>query len=286
VGAGTLLRTTCVDFATSRRADDPKDRGRTPRAGARRPATGDRRPAIAGILRTCAAFTPEESCDTGGAEVGVPGTWIDAELDRQVQTLVRLGYPEILSVAAGTLGSWVDDLRAAVRAALGQDPGTATPATASLVLVVQDPPAEALVPLLRLAGGRAEGIVDRNHGAAGLAPYRPLPELGVPATPVYAILHVERGEELRGLSPEGALPDIRARGRTPLTIHEGIALVTHAPQSLEKNHCFTLAGSRRGDRRVPALWISGRAPKLGWCWAGNPHDWLGTASLQSRIAAR
>lgn len=211
---------------------------------------------------------------------------IDDEMDRQVQTLVRLGYPEILGVGATTLIAWVDALRPAARESLRVQAVRATPSPVPLVLVVPDPPAEALVPLLRLAGGRAEGIVDRNHGEAGLAPYRPLPELGVPARPVYAIVDVERGEEYRGIPPQDALPAIRARGRSPLTIHEGIALVTHAPQSLVKNHCFTLAGSRRGDRRVPALWISGRAPKLGWCWAGNPHDWLGMASLRTRLAAR
>ena len=33
---------------------------------------------------------------------------------------------------------------------------------------------------------------------------------------------------------------------------KGIAVVTHAPQLLDKNRCFMLSGSRRGDRRVPA----------------------------------
>jgi len=55
------------------------------------------------------------------------------------------------------------------------------------------------------------------------------------------------------------------------------------PELLERNHCFSLAGSRRGDRRVPALWISRNAPKLGWCWEGNPHDWLGCASAAVRV---
>jgi hypothetical protein len=36
---------------------------------------------------------------------------------------------------------------------------------------------------------------------------------------------------------------------------------------------------------VPALWIADRAPKLGWCWDGNPHTWLGTASAAHRLAA-
>jgi hypothetical protein len=85
--------------------------------------------------------------------------------------------------------------------------------------------------------------------------------------------------------PQEALPLIRRRGRTPLTIPEGIGMATQVPQLLAANHCFMLSGSRRGDRRVPALWISGRAAKLGWCWDGTPHDWLGVASAASRVAA-
>ena len=137
---------------------------------------------------------------------------------------------------------------------------------------------EDTVPLLRLAGGAKPGVVDRNHGAGDLAAYHPLPDLEVPAAPAYLLLGVERGEEFCGVRPADALPVIRGRGRTPLTIDEGIAVVTHAPHLLEKNKCFMLSGSRRHDRRVPALWISERAPKLGWCWDGNPHTWLGVAS--------
>jgi hypothetical protein len=70
---------------------------------------------------------------------------------------------------------------------------------------------------------------------------------------------------------------------------------------IERNHCFMTTGSRkpgsrpgRLDTRVPALWISngtgrdGRAnkdaPKLGWCWSGNHHTWLGIASVGGRSA--
>ena len=115
-------------------------------------------------------------------------------------------------------------------------------------------------------------------------PFAPLPELGVPNLPAYLLVDVDRGEEFRGVAPEDALPVIRSRGRTPLTIDEGIALATQAPHLLEKNNCFMLSGSRRNDRRVPALWISSNAPKLGWCWDGNPHDWLGVASGARRLS--
>ena len=45
-----------------------------------------------------------------------------------------------------------------------------------------------------------------------------------------------------------------------------------------------LLASRCGDKRVPAIWISAGAPKLGWCWDGNPHTWLGAASAGARVA--
>jgi hypothetical protein len=83
--------------------------------------------------------------------------------------------------------------------------------------------------------------------------------------------------------PEQALPTITARQRSPLTMEEGIAIVTHHPEFLRKNHCFSLLGSRGTDRRVPALWISEGRPRLGWCWDGAPHTWLGSASCGSRI---
>jgi Family of unknown function (DUF5701) len=148
---------------------------------------------------------------------------------------------------------------------------------------VVDP--ERTVPLLRLApNGTAPGILDRNHGDAGLAPYRPVPEVRLPHPAAYLLLDVDRGEEFRGVPPQEALPVVLGRGRSPLTIEEGVAVVTHAPRLLEKNRCFMLSGSRRGDRRVPAMWISAKAPKLGWCWDGNPHDWLGVASAGARVA--
>jgi hypothetical protein len=85
--------------------------------------------------------------------------------------------------------------------------------------------------------------------------------------------------------PEDALPKIESKGRSPLTIEEGIAFVTQFPEAVAPNRGFSLAGSRAGDRRVMAFWISKKRPKLGWCWAGAPHTWLGTASCGERVGA-
>jgi Family of unknown function (DUF5701) len=85
------------------------------------------------------------------------------------------------------------------------------------------------------------------------------------------------------VTPDDALPRIAAAGRSPLTIEEGIAVLTHHPGILRSRNAFSLPGSRRGDKRVPALWTSKGRPRLGWCWAGNPHTWLGSASCGSRL---
>ncbi len=210
-----------------------------------------------------------------------------AMLRAQTERLVELGYPGLAGLDEAAFRDLVAPLEAALPATLPAGlPGADGPGTVPFVLVVTRDLVrpEDTVPLLRLAGGAKPGVVDRNHGAGDLAGYHPLPDLEVPAAAAYLLLGVERGEEFCGVRPADALPVIRGRGRTPLTIDEGIAVVTHAPHLLEKNKCFMLSGSRRDDRRVPALWISERAPKLGWCWDGNPHTWLGVASAAGRLA--
>ena len=230
--------------------------------------------------------------DTDAPTVIAPPPVVDAipavaVVDRQVENLVSLGYPSLAGLSEAQFVDRLAPLREAA-AALPDVVQGARAGHAPVVLVVTgelvDP--ERTVPMLRLAPrGTRAGILDRNHGEAGLAPYRPIDEVRVPDPTAYLLLDVDRGEEFLGVRPEEALPVILARGRTPLTIEEGIAVVTHAPEVLERNRCFMLSGSRRGDRRVPAMWISAGAPKLGWCWDGNPHDWLGVASTGGRITA-
>ena len=115
-----------------------------------------------------------------------------------------------------------------------------------------------------------------------IARFEAVEGLEIPDGQAYVVFDIDRGAETLDVTPDDAMVTITAQGRTPLTVDEGIALITHHPASLAKNNCFSLVGSRCGDRRVPALWISKRAPKLGWCWAGNPHTWLGSASCAAR----
>jgi hypothetical protein len=114
--------------------------------------------------------------------------------------------------------------------------------------------------------------------------YVPIAEVEIPDAPSYVIADVDLGAEFFGVTPDDALPQILERGRSPLTIEEGVAVLADDPEVLKRQNAFSLLGSRRGDRRVPALWLSRGRPRLGWCWAGAPHSWLGSASCRARVA--
>jgi uncharacterized protein DUF5701 len=116
------------------------------------------------------------------------------------------------------------------------------------------------------------------------ADYTPIVEIEIPDARSYVLHDIVLGREFFDVAPEDALPRILERGRSPLTIEEGIAVLTQSPDVLKTENAFSLLGSRRGDRRVPALWLSGGTPRLGWCWAGAPHSWLGAASCRARVA--
>ena len=196
---------------------------------------------------------------------------LDDELTRQADVLVALGYPERVRSEAKAL---LDPLRDR----LG-DEVSSEPTGASFVLV---PGAAVLsvserVPMLRL-GDRA-GTLSRHF--ADVDTFRPVVE--VPDAVVYAVVGVERGEEFCDVRPGEAAAVIQERGRTLLTMEEGLAFLHAVPAALEKNKCFHTAASRSTDKRVPAIWIAERAPHLGWCWENNHHTWLGVASAAGRI---
>ena len=145
-------------------------------------------------------------------------------------------------------------------------------------------------------GGKRGFVVADMADADDFAPIEPVE---LPAGPIYVTVDLDRGDHMANWSPDEALPAIIAAGRTPLTLGEGIHWLLQQPEVLERNHCFMTIGSRlrkadgSPDARTPALWISngtgrdGRdnrnAPKVGWCWAGNRHAWLGFASAATRI---
>jgi hypothetical protein len=115
--------------------------------------------------------------------------------------------------------------------------------------------------------------------------FKPISDIIIPEKMIYLLINIDRGKETINIRPEDALTTIHKQNRSPLTIDEGIAIITQYPEFLIKNNCFSLLASRHtGDQRVPAIWInSEKRPHLGWCWDRNPHTWLGSASCKARM---
>ncbi|MFG1992547.1 DUF5701 family protein [Actinoplanes sp. NPDC048988] len=200
-------------------------------------------------------------------------------LSHQLNRLIEAGLTDVTGVSPAELAAHV--------AELPDEPHGVLAVHATLATARQ------LAPLLRhrdKPGFVVEDLTD-------LEDFVPLDGLDVPAGPLYVIHDPDRGDDMRNWSPNEALPAILQRGRTPLTVNEGISWLLQEPKVLEPNHCFMTIGSRKPkggalDARTPAIWISNgtgrdgathrRAPKVGWCWAGNRHTWLGFASAGQR----
>jgi len=139
-------------------------------------------------------------------------------------------------------------------------------------------PRERAMPLVEL-GGKG-GFT--TMAADDLERFTPVGGVRLPAGSAYLVGDIDTGRGTLNVPPDEAIETISEENRSPLTIDEGVALITHYPEVLKTRNCFSMLGSRCGDRRVTAMWISEGRPRLGWCWAGNPHTWLGSASCRSR----
>jgi hypothetical protein len=196
-----------------------------------------------------------------------------AELDRQVRTLHDLGYP----AAAGISDADLDLLVKPLYDLLPEMPDGPIP----LLLVVRSTLVATVDAVARWSVRGKAGWTDMADELAG---YRPIADVDVPDAPVYLLLDVDTGAETLNVRPDDALPMVRANGRTPLTIDEGVALVTQYPDVFKTHNAFQALASRADNKRIPSFWMSKGAPRLGWCWAGNPHTWLGAASAGSRLS--
>ncbi|MCL7425285.1 DUF5701 family protein [Streptomyces sp. YS415] len=205
----------------------------------------------------------------------------------QAERLIELGVHTVAGITA-------DEMRAYAEKAEGA-PGAAAAEGALLAVHPRRAPASALAPLLR-RDGKPGFVVTDMPDVDEFAPCA----VELPDAPLYLVHGVDRGDDMANWSPEEALPALTERTRTPLVLTEGIHWILQQPAVLERNRCFMTIGSRLRkpngtlDARTPAIWISngtGRdgkerrnAPKVGWCWWGNRHTWLGFGSATTRTS--
>jgi hypothetical protein len=204
---------------------------------------------------------------------------IVAEFDRQAENLIEKGYPGLAGLRAAAFRRRLAPLRDLASRLESQDRPAGSDRVPFVIVVGRElATAERTIELVERRGRTAFSVLDPDE----LRRFLPI-DGATPPGSAYLVIDVDTGADTRNITPNEALTRIAARDRSPLTIEEGIALVTHYPGAVARNAGFSLPGSRCGDRRVTALWISEGRPKLGWCWAGNPHTWLGSAACAERV---
>lgn len=184
--------------------------------------------------------------------------------DQQVDTLIQKGYPEAAKLSEETFYQLLAPLKSKLASTvtfeidyeLGRLP---------FVIVVKNELVSAKLAMSQVTKDDHAGMIKLYPCAP--EDFRPIARLLLPPAMVYLLTDIDRGKETINQAPRSALPLIQTVRRSPLTIDEGIAVVTHFPDFLRKNNCFSLLASRRpGDKRVPAIWINAKKqPHLGWC---------------------
>lgn len=207
---------------------------------------------------------------------------LNQEFEKQVATLVSKGYPKLAQLSDDSFKQSLSILEKMLPKDLDVEIDLEK-GTLPFVVVVKNSLVQA---------EQAMALIEKNgkQGITKLFPhtstsFNTISEVEIPSSDIYLLINIDRGKENINLPPNEAMTVIKQSNRSPLTIDEGIAIVTHYPEFLIKNNCFSLLASRHeGDQRVPAIWINGqKQPNLGWCWDGNPHTWLGSASCKERV---
>ena len=212
---------------------------------------------------------------SGGTQESSTNRAVRVEFDRQVGNFVEKGYPQLLSLSEERFRLLLEPLGRRVEAT-SIDERSAIPFV--LVLSRGTIPAAAQVDLVERQGEPGFSVIEADD----LARFEPIEQVELPDGLAYLLLDVDTGAATKNVTPNDALEQILGEMRSPLTIEEGTALMAHFPETISKNNGFSMLGSRCGDKRVTAWWLSEGKPKLGWCWAGNPHTWLGSASCGGR----
>ncbi|KFF31893.1 DUF5701 family protein [Bifidobacterium bombi] len=108
------------------------------------------------------------------------------------------------------------------------------------------------------------------------------PGFNPPEGPFYLVIAPHTGTCYVNREPDVARKLIESDERSPLTLEEGLAIATQHPDWLVCKNGFNLLGSRSSDGRYPSIWMSQNSPRLGSVWPTSRHTWLGNAYCLAR----
>ena len=183
------------------------------------------------------------------------------EAQKQLDRIVALGYPDVADMSAAAFRSLARPLIRALEDC-GDEAGLGT----QILLV---PTRELVSPeslIARTSINRMAGFT--TMPPRDIASFLPQDGFEPPEGPFYLVVEPHTGTCY--INP------------LPLTLEEGLAIATQHPEWLLEKNGFNLLGSRSADGRVPSIWMSQNAPRLGAVWPNSRHTWLGNAYCVAR----
>ena len=203
--------------------------------------------------------------DTGGMSKA------SEEASRQLDRIVALGYADVADMSEDAFRALAQPLIAALEHSdLGSD-----------ILLI--PTRELVSPeslIARTSINRMAGFT--TMPPRDIASFLPQDGFTPPEGPFYLVVEPHTGTCYINREPDVARKLIDSDERLPLTLEEGLAIVTQHPEWLLEKSGFNLLGSRSADGRVPSIWMSQNAPRLGAVWPNSRHTWLGNAYCMAR----
>lgn len=193
------------------------------------------------------------------------------QAQKQLDRIVALGYPDVADMSAEAFRALARPLIDALKDSdLGEN-----------ILLV--PTHELVSPeslIARTSINRMAGFT--TMPPRDVASFLPQDGCEPPEGPFYLVVDPHTGTAYVNREPDVARKLIDSDERMPLTLEEGLAIATQHPDWLVKKNGFNLLGSRSADGRVPSIWMSQNAPRLGSVWPNSRHTWLGNAYCQAR----
>jgi hypothetical protein len=149
-----------------------------------------------------------------------------AAFDRQVETLLVKGYPELAGLDEAAFLEHVAPLEERL---------ADLPARTAFAIVVKSAlvPREQAMALVELNG--KQGFTSMEE--ADLERFTSVDGVELPEGAAYLVAGLDTGSATLNVTPDAALETIVAEHRSPLTIDEGVALITHHPEVLKTENC-------------------------------------------------
>ena len=200
--------------------------------------------------------------DTGGMSKA------SEEASRQLDRIVALGYADVADMSEDAFRALAQPLIAALEHSdLGGD-----------ILLI--PTRELVSPeslIARTSINRMAGFT--TMPPRDIASFLPQDGFTPPEGPFYLVVEPHTGTCYINREPDVARKLIDSDERLPLTLEEGLAIATQHPEWLLEKNGFNLLGSRSADGRVPSIWMSQNAPRLGAVWPNSPPHLAGQRVL-------